>query len=272
MNTTTINAPTPNLQIIELERIHPHEPHDEQRARPLLESIRRAEYLTNPPIVARAPDGDYVLLDGANRHYCFRALGYEHLLVQVVDYHSDFVELGVWKHVLSGWERVMLVDQLHKHFDDGLHIGWERGAAAQILLQDGRTLAIHCECKTLAERNATLRSLVSLYHAHARLNRTALVEPSDIWSLYPDAVAVVIFPHYTPSDIIAAASEDALLPPGVSRHIIHGRALKLNYPLAWLREATRLETKNERLQQWLQEKVANREMRYYAESTYQFDE
>jgi len=272
MKTATVNAPTPNLRIIEIARIHGHEAHDTQRAQPLLESIRNAEVFTNPPIVAPTPDGDYVLLDGANRYYCFGELGYEHLLVQVVDYSSEFVELGVWKHVISEWERVKLVQHLHNQFGEFMHIGWEQDAAAQILLRDGRTLAIHCECETLAEQNQVLRNLVSLYHEHARLNRTALVEPSDIWSLYPEAVAIVVFPHYTPSDIIAAAQENAPLPPGVSRHIIHGRALKLNYPLHLLRESTDLQTKNEHLQQWIREKVANRAMRYYAESTYQFDE
>lgn len=272
MKTATLNAPTPNLKIVPVAHVHPHETHDTQRAQPLLERIRHAEVLTNPPIVAPTPGGEYVLLDGANRHYCFAALGYKHILVQVVEYESDYVELGVWKHVLRDWERVVFVNELHNHFGDSLHIGWERDAIAHIMLQDGKTLAIQCDCPTMIERNEVLRQLVQLYHSHVRLNRTSLVEPSEIWSLYPDAFAVVIFPSYSPNDIITAAQQDALLPPGVSRHIIHGRALKLNYSLDRLRENASLEAKNAALSQWLSDKVANRGMRYYAESTYQFDE
>jgi hypothetical protein len=63
------------------------------------------------------------------------------------------------------------------------------------------------------------------------------------------------------------------LPPGISRHIIQGRALKVNYPLAVLRDQTiSLAEKNEQLSLWIQEKLAKRQVRYYAESSYLFDE
>ena len=39
-----------------------------------------------------------------------------------------------------------------------------------------------------------------------------------------------------------------------------------------LREATSLEWKNRELQQWMQRKLSERSIRYYAEATYQFDE
>ena len=47
----------------------------------------------------------------------------------------------------------------------------------------------------------------------------------------------------------------AYLPPGVSRHIIHGRALKLNYPMNKLRADLPLEEKNQHLQQWIREET-----------------
>jgi hypothetical protein len=34
----------------------------------------------------------------------------------------------------------------------------------------------------------------------------------------------------------------------------------------------KLRDKNEALQSWVQQKLANRQVRYYAEATYQFDE
>jgi hypothetical protein len=65
----------------------------------------------------------------------------------------------------------------------------------------------------------------------------------------------------------------AYLPPGISRHIIHGRALKIQYPLDQLRDkVSSIEEKNTVLQHWVQEKLAHRHVRYYAEATYQFDE
>ncbi len=118
-----------------------------------------------------------------------------------------------------------------------------------------------------------LREVVACYQQNARLHRTALTDPEAIWPLYPETTALFVFAPYSPADIIQAAQDHAYLPPGISRHIVQGRALRVNYPLAELRDpATPLERKNAHLLEWLQNKLANRQVRYYAEATYQFDE
>lgn len=62
-------------------------------------------------------------------------------------------------------------------------------------------------------------------------------------------------------------------PPGISRHIIHGRALLVNYPIDALKDTTTtLQEKNDALFAWIQMRLAHRKIRYYAETTYQFDE
>lgn len=267
------NAPVPDLRILPVERIHPHEEHDSQRSIPLIERIRQAELFTNPPIVAPMDAENFVVLDGANRYHCFCYLDYPHLLVQVAPYESGFVELGVWNHVIGGWERNALLERLKALPDIEFRSGWDGEAAAQLLLRDGMVLAIHAPTQTLHERNATLREVVRVYQRNATLHRTVMTDTIKLWQLYPDAVALVLFPEYSPEEIIASAREKAFLPPGISRHIIQGRALKLNYPLAILRDrSVSLEAKNEALQTWLRERLANRSLRYYAESTYQFDE
>jgi hypothetical protein len=114
---------------------------------------------------------------------------------------------------------------------------------------------------------------VRVYQRNAILHRTALSEPADIWRLYPEAAALVSFPSYQRPDILAAARQKAFLPPGISRHIIHGRALRVNYPIDWLRDTgVSLEDKNAQLERWMQDKLSRRHVRYYAEATYQFDE
>lgn len=273
MITTDNTVPIPNLQIVPIDSITPHEEHDSQRSEPLIKVLRQAQVLTNPPIVAAMPDNRYVILDGANRFHCFGALGYEHLLVQVVDYNSPHVSLGVWQHIISGWDIEEFNEALHNLDNVTIKSGWDHTACAQILLQDGRTLTLSSSDNTLHARNALLRELAKLYQRKATLNRTALHDPTVIWSLYTEAIALILFPDYKPEQIIRAAQEQAYLPPGVSRHIIQGRALKLNYPLALLRDTkTSLEAKNNALQDWVRDKLAQRGVRFYAESTYQFDE
>lgn len=273
MHDSKQSAPPPDLQILPIDSISPHEVYDSQRAEPLLKILREAQYLTNPPIVAPMGDGSYVVMDGANRYHCFRALGYDHLLVQVFEYKSEFLELGVWNHVISGWDEDIFIEHLYDIPDAKIKKAWDSKAAAQIMLANGSVLSLTSPVETLVERNQVLRDLVSTYQRHAKLSRTALHDPTLIWPLYPEAIAIVIFRDYTPQDIIEAARQNAFLPPGVSRHIIHGRALKLFYPLEKLRDVSvSIEDKNTALQTWIQDKFANRGVRYYAESTYQFDE
>jgi hypothetical protein len=123
------------------------------------------------------------------------------------------------------------------------------------------------------ERNLILQRVVALYQQNARLYRTATPDPASVWSQFPDGIALFSFPHYYPADIIAAARYHAFLPPGISRHIVHGRAIRVNYPIETLRDPNKsLAEKNAELQNWIHAKLANRQVRYYAEATYQFDE
>ena len=117
-----------------------------------------------------------------------------------------------------------------------------------------------------------MRQVVANYHDNATLYRTPLTDPGQIWSLFPSGFALVMFPSYQPQDIIDAALQRAYLPPGVSRHIIHGRALNVNYPMERLRASLPLEEKNQRFQEWMRQQYAKRSVRFYAESTFQFAE
>ena len=272
MKTNPISSPPPDLRIVNIHEVLPHEKNDMQRSQPLVSRLRQAEYFTNPPVVSALADGRYVLLDGANRHSSLEYLDYEHILIQVVDYESQFIELGVWQHIVSDWQADKLLSRLEAIRDIDIRDGWDASAVAQVLLRDGPVLGIHASADNLSQRNATLRRVVESYHQQATLYRSPLTDPNQIWSLYPCAIALVMFPTYQPQDIIDAATKKAFLPPGVSRHIIHGRALKLNYPMRKLREESPLEEKNRELRQWLQQKLAERGVRYYAEATYQFDE
>lgn len=273
MQDSRLSAPPPDLRIVPIENLLPHEEHDSQRSDALVEKIKQADVMINPPIVAPINTSQYVILDGANRCYTFKHLDFPHILAQVVSYESGYVELNTWNHIVSDWDLGEFIDQL-KHLEGiEIHDDQDASALAHVILQDGQVLSLRAIVQSTHERNALLRKFVAIYQRHARLYRTAINEPAEIWVLYPQAMALILFPEYTPSDIIAAAKYQAFLPPGISRHIIHGRALKVNYPLnALLNEDYTLLEKNQHLQYWVQEKLAQRQVRYYAEATYHFDE
>jgi hypothetical protein len=268
-----MHVPPPDLRIIPVDAPQPHEEHDSQRSAPLIEKIRYAKYFTNPPVVTHTEDNQYVILDGANRCYTFATLEFPYILVQVVSYFGGQVELGTWNHVVSDWDAdafMALVDELG---DIEMLEGQHKHAIAHVCLPNGSMTALNAPVQSVHERNTALRDFVRIYQRNATLNRTPLTEPTEVWKLFPQANALVIFPGYRPNDIIEAARYQAYLPPGISRHIVHGRALQLNYPADVLRDSTEsLEAKNEQLSQWLTDKLLNRQVRYYAEATYQFNE
>ena len=272
MSSNPHSVPPPNLRVVRVDDVLPHEKGDIQRSQPLMERLRTAEVFTNPPVVAAVAGERYVLMDGSNRHISLKTLGYRHIIVQIAEYETEFVELGVWRHIVANWDAKRFLRTLDdiKHID--VSVGWDSQSVAQVLLRDGPVYSVKAHVDSLAERNATLRQVVESYHKHATLYRTPLDDPGLIWSMFPSGVALVMFPHYQPQDIIDAALRTAYLPPGVSRHIIHGRALNINYPMKRLRTALPLATKNHELQEWLRARFAERGVRFYAESTYHFDE
>jgi hypothetical protein len=267
-----MSVPIPDLRIVPTGSLFPHEEHDSQRSIPLAERLRTEEFVINPPVVAPIDSEDrFVILDGANRCHAFLELGYPHIIVQVASYESGLVDLLTWNHVISAWQTDIFLQEI-EHLNP-VQISEDATPPLRIVLHDGQSLALQLPVSKLQEKNAMLCDFVRIYQQHARLNRTAIREPQNIWDLYPDAIALVNFPSFTPADIMSAARHHAYLPPGVSRHIIHGRALRVNYPMKHMRDPhVSLVDKNHELREWFQRKLANRQIRFYAESTYQFDE
>ncbi|MDX2162584.1 MAG: hypothetical protein SF162_14770 [bacterium] len=273
----TISTPPPDLRILPTGALYPHETHDSQRLYPLIERLRQESVMINPPIVAPmdADEQAFVVLDGANRTSAFAQLEYPHILVQVVAYGSAHVQLETWHHVVCAWS----IDDFIRHLEtlEGivLHEGGDPHGLllASVQFRDERLIAVSTPTADPVLRNRSLVELVGVYQRHAVLHRTAFMQPADVWRLHADGIALVVFPRYRPADVIAAARERAFVPPGITRHIIQGRALRVNYPLMALRDpAASLEAKNAALNTWLAGKIDQRQMRYYAESTYQFDE
>lgn len=266
-------APPPDLRIVPTNLLHAHEDHDSQRSIPLVERLRHETMMINPPLVAPMGSGQFVVLDGANRVHAFQELKYPHILVQIAPYESGQVELSTWDHIVSGWTSTALLDEISSLAEVQVTSAQSENTVARILLREGEHIGLCCAVQNTHDRNAAQRKIVSVYQQRARLDRTADIEPEQAWDLYPAGVAMVTFPLYLPEDIIEAARDHAFLPAGVSRHIVHGRAIQVNFPLEILRSADMsLEDKNEALHLWIQDKLANRHVRYYAEATYQYDE
>jgi hypothetical protein len=274
---------TPDLRILPLSQLVEHEYNDVQRTAPLADRLQAEGLLKNPPIVAAlgAEDGRYVVLDGANRTTALQMLGYPHALVQVVKYENPPVTLSTWHHLICGLGigdflgGMRDLEGLELRGGDLLHARAglaRRELLAYIICADGRVYSARTEARTLHGQNAMLNALVDTYKTRGSLHRAATDNLGEAQSLYPDLTGLVIFPNYEAAEVMTLARDGELLPTGLTRHLIQGRALRTNYPLGELRSADSLETKNERLRDWLKRKLGSKEIRFYGEATYAFDE
>ncbi|MFN8425786.1 MAG: hypothetical protein U0X87_05955 [Anaerolineales bacterium] len=94
----------PRLDILPVESLILHEDHDMQRSAPLIEKLRAAGILRNPPMVMPLMDGTqrYMVLDGANRVTSLSEMEFPHIIAQVVEADDTNVNLQTWNHVVWG--------------------------------------------------------------------------------------------------------------------------------------------------------------------------
>ncbi len=284
---TILNVPPPELRFVPTRDLLPHEEHDPQRSAPLIKRIAAAEVWLHPPIVTPLPDdpSKYIVLDGANRCFSVQQLGYPHILVQVVHYDTPQVQLNTWNHAVEGLALNDIISHIRKLDHVDMRVGDLLEAQAELAQRDAIAYIIDLQdeshpayilCsdeRTMATRTRRLRDIVDCYKNDARLERINSSDTEPVLDLYPHATALVVFPRYEPAELLFAAREQILLPPGISRHIIHGRAMRLLYPIETLKdEATSLDAKNAALQNWLQERLERRAVRFYAEACYMFDD
>ncbi|HSF80572.1 MAG TPA: ParB N-terminal domain-containing protein [Anaerolineales bacterium] len=273
----------PLLAILPLEKMLLHERHDQQRSPHLLESVRASGILRNPPIVSPLHDrtGRYMVLDGAHRTLVMQQLGLAHILAQVVEPDDPGLALNPWNHVL--WElepevfhqSIASIPYLNLEPLQNSYLGWDspnKQILALIKLPDGKVYAVHPPTSDLVTRVNFLNTLVERYKDRSRMDRTNLQDMQSLRKLYPQVTGLVIFPPFRIEEVMYLAGAGYLLPTGTTRFTISPRALHVNYPLSELTADTSLEDKNARLQKWLQERLADKGVRYYAEATFLFDE
>lgn len=271
----------PDLRILPLDALVPHERTDPRRVNPLLERLQGEAVLRNPPIVAPFNNGDhrFVVLDGANRTTAFRQLGMPHIVAQVVPYER--VHLHVWHHVITQCSLENLLDVIGAI--PGLTVRESDLTSARAALARRDALAfVSCDHshKTdiisggadVRERTELLNQLVDVYEGCSKVQRTTNETLAEVRASFPDASAVIVFPRYEPAEIIDLARTGVRLPAGITRHVLPLRALRLNYPMDVLRSDLPLSQKQGHLSEWIHERVQGRRVRAYSEPTVIFDE
>jgi hypothetical protein len=273
----------PTLTFLPLETIIIHERHDDQRSRPLITRMRSSGVFRNPPIVSPLQDGSgrHMVLDGANRTVALQEMGFQHALVQVVQPDHPGLTLQNWNHVIWELSPVRFLSGIHDL--PGIRMAPEKDPNAQpdlfsdcglalVRSCNGRNYNLCTDAEDIETRVEQLNEIVDSYKDRARLDRTNSRDVNLLGQIYPQFSGLVIFPNFKIEDVMQLASKGYLLPSGLTRFTISPRALHLNYPLEELASDAPLEVKNQRLNTWLQERLEHKRVRFYAESTFLFDE
>lgn len=271
----------PDLRIFPNELLVPHEDSDPRRVERLAQRIRNEGILKNPPVVANIPNTDkYVILDGANRVMALQLLKIQHVVAQIVSYADPGVILDTWYHIVSGMSIEEFEEALTKvtglrlkncTLEDAREALATNNAAAYIICDSGVRMVISPEGKLLHDIHL-LNAIVGSYKGNADIFRAS----NDIWEIqkpyYPHITSLVVFPRYSPSDILMVAANEFRIPSGVTRHIIPFRAIHINIPINVLEADWQLAKKEEWLHGWLMERMSANAIRFYSESTFSFDE
>ena len=280
----------PRLVIMHLDDLVPHEQADPRRVERLRERICKDAILKNPIIAASIPgSAQAVVLDGANRTAALGACGVRDALAQLVDYHDPGVRLTTWNHLVSGLAPETLLEQIRAI--PGLTLEATTRGAARAALAARTILAylitplpgssgpypvytIHGPQDGAHSDTTLLLRMVDIYKGKpdTAIHRVTDDHLEDLLPNYDEVSGLLVFPPYTPDDILNFARNGLRVPTGITRHIIPARALRVNIPLDLLQADIPLAEKNAWWHERVKAKLADNQIRFYQESTYLFDE
>ena len=266
------------LLIVPTEKVFPHELFDQKRVNRVAQSLTASRLLKNPPLVMETESG-YMVLDGATRSAAMRQMRLPHMLVQVLKSDTKGLQLKTWYHVIRKIQKSELTDLICKLPDIEFVSGnvktvtqeqFNLGSLCYFHWADGSVL--HVQAKSGTNRLDALNLLTSTYIDASNTSRTLNLDIVQLQHEYPDMTALVVFPIYTVDQVILLAQAGRRLPAGITRFIVPGRILRVNFDLDILRDVHSLRDKNRNLHEQLLKKQQNGEIRYYAEPLYLLDE
>lgn len=269
------------LRLVPTDKVFPHERFHPARVERLKKRLMQEGRLVNPPIVAAMSGERYVVLDGATRVTSFQQLNIPHIIVQVVDFQRSNVKMNTWFHVVHGGRGESLVQVVGRVAGLQLtplpvetlpHALWERSALGYLITADRSGYLLELTDRGSGDWIDVLVALVDAYGAWGDVGRTLDTDLDALTTQYPDLAGLFVYPQFSPEIVIQVAERNRLLPAGITRFLIPGRILRLNAPLDVLAAGVAFSVKADWLDRIVEEKLANRGVRYYEEPVVLLDE
>ncbi len=268
------------LRIVALNDVILHEQVERKRVDKLMRRLTQDRLLKNPPIVSEYRN-QYIVLDGATRVTALKQIACRDVVVQIVDYAAPGIALETWNHMLLDAPVAEFFGALKQmpglrvepaSMQDAARAVTERQSIASVMLADGSVYALCAQDDRLPEQMRLLNAVVAAYEGRGEMYRVAHTDVEQLIAEHGHLSALIVFPRYRPAEIQQLALNGSKLPMGITRHIIPGRALRINIPLEILENTLPLAEKNAWLDEWLKDKIRERQARYYQEPVFLFDE
>jgi hypothetical protein len=274
----------PNLKLVPADSVHFHERPERNRTLRLVERLREEKRLRNPPIVARLDREEYVLLDGANRVSAMKELGYSLVPVQIIEYGDPEVRLKGWHHLLVEGKKLNL-RSVYAGLDSVDVVEVPSGALTP-LLELRRAFSVFVDettkCWGIFPRSgrielrswmSVLSQVVASYEGKTRLERIKISEFAELPEVFRSLEhELLLFPTISKVELLQLVQEGVMIPTGLTRHLIPGRALGLNLDLALLEERISDESKVARFQELIDDLELRGRIRFYEESAFIMNE
>lgn len=274
----------PELHIVALKDVVLHEDPDMERVARLVDRFSADGVLKNPPVVGRVAENRRIVLDGANRITALRKLDYSDVLVQELDLFDPGLGLDTWHHAIE----FLSTDELLAHAGQVPGVRVVSGESEQVPDRTDRTGDGHAilaglrfpdrdpvvltGATDLTGRVQQLHEITRVYHRFAYFDRVSYTDLGHLARNYRGFSALVSFRRFTRQELQAITDQGRRVPSGITRVLLPKRALRFNLQLEILRAGLSLEDKESWLQQTIQEKVADKAIRFYREPTFFFDE
>ncbi|MGH8104527.1 MAG: hypothetical protein ACREJQ_08410 [bacterium] len=281
----------PDIALAPIESIRPYEVPKDARVERVKSAILQDHLLRNPVLVAPLLDG-FLLLDGTNRYTALTDIGAPHILVQRVDLHSPQILLNSWAHQLPYSSKATEIIEKWKvrHRVSVAEHRIESSPLPAYALQpnfllaavfDSSSCRIYSRDAGINERADLLVNIVAHLTQVATLSRTnpetALsFSATDTHSKTPDPgqsqTLFLFYPTFSKEQVQQLAHAGVRLPSGISRFIIPGRALGVDFPLETLRSPASLQEKSRSLRDHIEARRNSNRIRFYSEPVYFFND
>jgi hypothetical protein len=275
----------PELRLARIPDIHFHERAERGRTARLTDRLRRERLLRNPPIVASLGSERWVLLDGANRVSACRDLGYSHMPVQVVDYDDPAIQLKGWHHLLL--ERESLDLRATYGRIPGVRLAKVSTEQLATLLGARQAFAVLVDvqhvCWGLFPETGSkpdvhawidvLHQVVDAYEGKSKLERIKWADDAALLPVYQTVEhQICLFPTLSKPELLQLAHAGTMIPTGITRHLVPGRALGLNLDLDFLTQLESDAEQRQHFEAFVHRLEVEGRIRYYEESVFILNE